>query len=780
MRSSSTTAPHGAAGRLTRRAHAFSGRRRAPPARWVGRPTAHGVKWRSSTRLPGRFWLAAVAILAAAAPAWADTAPWLSSEWTVRRVVDVKMDEPRQPGGEATAIAFYTSGQARPDGRDVRVAVGGRQLVNCRVLQIGPGDFMRVAFEVIPTEKRYYVYYGNPKADAAKPWQPQRGVLLEVRRWPGGPAPQKFEQVEAAWAKAKPLGADFVGQLSFGFNPFAESDTPAIYHFTGWFVTPEPGTYKMDLSTNGASWLLVDGKERIARPGSHGPAGHARNPSSVPLPQGVHRMDFWNANDSGPMTTAAAWQPPEAKGFEAVPAKVFLPVTTAALVETDIVGEKMVADFFAESAGETWWPEQYAMRIRFRNLTKGAAPGRIGRSEWDFGDGQTSELPNPLHIYLAPGDYAVTLRQTLAATSHTFRTKIRVERNWWKQTDPAIESIAKYADEAAQYNLQKLDVRGLTAAVSLFQHESRREALAAAAAELALKRPQVEEGEVHRVGIILGEALRDTGKAQQAVAAYRQLEGRVKTPAFKAPFAVQGADTLLGNLHRWDEAEKEYQRVLQTFATSGLDEVLRRANIGMGDIWRHRGDGDKARQAYGAAAAKKISAASPKEQAVRVGTLARYVEEYTREKQWEWAFKFLDDWAWEFPKDKLEGHWPLLKASALVAKGDRDGALLEASDLLASNPASAYAVRLLMLSAECHVAQGDTDKARLLLQSAAEDYPEDPQQDAAKKRLAALGGPLKTDTKPAPKPVLPPPPKTEAKPPAEPPKPAPAAPAKKP
>jgi tetratricopeptide (TPR) repeat protein len=717
-----------------------------------------------SGRLVTGLWVV-VLVAAAAPPAMADTAPWLSPEWTVRRVVDIKMDEPRQPGGEVAACAFYTGGLAKPDSSDVRVAVGGRQLVNSRILQTGPGDLVRLAFEVLPNEKHYYVYYGNPKADAPKPWQPQRGVMLEVRRWPGGPAPQKFEQLQAAWAKAKPLGADFVSRVSLGFNPFAESDTPAIYHYTGWFVTPDPpGTYPMDISTNGASWLLVDGKERIARPGSHGPIGHSRRPVPVPLPQGVHRLDFWNANDSGPMMNLAAWQPPEAKGFEAIPAKVFLPVTQAALIETDVVGQKMAADFFAENAGETWWPDRYAVRMRLKNLTKGAAPGRIGRAEWDFGDGQTSELASPLHVYLAPGDYTVTLRQTLAATSSTFRTKVRVERNWWKQMDPAIEPIAKYADEAAQYNFQKLDVRGLTAAVSLFQHESRKEALAAAAAELALKRPEVEEAEVLRVGLLLGDALRNLGKAQEAVAAYRQLEGRAKMPTLKARAAVQIAETLLENLHRWDDAEKEYQRVLQAFATTGAEEVLRQANIGIGDIWRHRGDADKARKAYGAAAARKISAASPNEQAVRVGTLARYVEEYTRRKDWEWAFKSLEDWAWEFPKDKLEGHWSLLKATALAARGDRDAALQEAGDLLAASPASAYAVRLLMLAAECHVARGETDKARLLLQSAVEDYPEDPEQDAARKRLAALGGPLKTDTKPAPKSFLPPPPKAQPKP----------------
>ena len=94
--------------------------------------------------------------------------------------------------------------------------------------------------------------------------------------------------------------------------------------------------------------------------------------------------------------------------------------------------------------------------------------------------------------------------------------------------------------------------------------------------------------------------------------------------------------------------------------------------------------------------------------------------------------------------DKLKGHWSLLRAKALLARGDRPAALREAMDLVGASPDSAYAVRLLMFAAECHVAEGQTDKARLLLQTAVEDYPEDPQQNAARVRLKALGGPVKT------------------------------------
>ncbi len=131
---------------------------------------------------------------------------------------------------------------------------------------------------------------------------------------------------------------------------------------------------------------------------------------------------------------------------------------------------------------------------------------------------------------------------------------------------------------------------------------------------------------------------------------------------------------------------------------------------------------------------------------MRVGALSRNVEEYTRQKQWDWTFKNLDDWAWEFPADKLQGHWSYLRAAALAAKGDRPGAILEAMDLLAANPRSAYAVRLLMLAADCHIAAKETDKARLLLQTAVEDYPEDPDQDKARERLKALGGPINTES----------------------------------
>ena len=689
----------------------------------------------------------AVAMVAAwASAALADQAPWLAPEWPVRRVVDARPDSTRYSGGEVAAATFYTAGLAKPDGTDIRVAVKGKQLTPHRVLQVGPGDLIRIAFQAVPGETRYFIYYGNLKAPAPELWEPQRGVLLECRQWKGG-APASLDQVKQAWAKATPIGADFVSHVSFGFNPFTETDTPALFHYTGWFVAPEPGTYSIATSSDDDSWLFIDGHEIVSWTGTHTAVGDARHAKPVNLDEAVHRLDYWHVNQAGPLMAVAAWKTPKADRYEPIPAKAFLKVADAALIEMDVTGQKIVADFFPENAGETWWPDQYAFRIQFRNISKGVGIQRGGKFEWDFGDGQTSVLPNPRHTYLAAGDHTVTLKCTQAGETSTFRTKVHVDRDWWKQAEKNPDPPRPYADDAAQYDFTKLDIRSLTAALSLFEHELLGPPIVAAGQEL-LKRPGLEEREVRRIGMLVADNLCKLRKVDEGSALYRQLEGRLKGPVAKAEAAVRIGEALLEDQRKYDDAAKEYQRVVKTYATSGAEAALRRAHIGLGDIGRHRGDGDKAHSEYEAATATKIVSYSPTEGAVRVGTLARYVEEYTREKQWEWAFKSLDDWAWEFPADKLQGHWSLLKAGALAAKGDKAGALLEAMDLLAANPRSAYAVRLLMLAADCQVAVNQPDKARLLLQTAAEDYPEDPYQQKAHDKLMGLGGPINADSKP--------------------------------
>jgi len=691
---------------------------------------------------PSACW-AVLLVLAAVPVLGADEAPWLVGGWTVRRVVDVKAESTRQPGDDVAVCEFYTGGMTKPDGSDIRVSVRGQRIVKHRVLQTGPGDFIRLAFAVVPGVSRYYVYYGNPKVEAPEAWEPQRGLFLESRRWPGGPV-DTLERVQATWADAPVLGADFVKHIWFGFSPFETAEVPALFHYVGWFVPPATGTYQIATSSRDGSWILVDGREVVAWPGSHGPVADARHAGSADLTPTVHRIDYWNASQSGPMMTVAAWKVPNSNRFVPIPPEAFLPVARASLVELELPGERMVADFFTEVAGEAWWPDQYAVRMRFKNVSMGVSVRHGGEFAWDFGDGQTSTAADPTHVYLVPGDYLVTLKAGRGTVSSNFRSKVRVDRDPWKQAASKMDSVKAYAEEAARYDFQKLDLRNLLPAADLFRAQEMSEALIAAGTEL-MKRSGLSEGQAYRVGLPMGEHLRRLGRPEEAIAVYRQAEERLKAPAWGAEAAMGIAETLLRDLGRAEEAEKEYQRILKTYATSGAEMVLRRAHLGLGDIARRRGDGEKARREYAAAAAIRLADYPPGEAAVRIGALARYVEDSTRQGQWEWAFKFLEDWAWEFPQDKLQGHWSFLKAGALADQGDSAAALREATDLLAANPGSPYAVRLLVLAAQCHVALGHRDQARLLLQTAVEDYPEDPYRDEARMRLRLMGGPLKPE-----------------------------------
>lgn len=685
------------------------------------------------------------AILSASARA--DQAPWFDAAWTVRRVVDAAAKPAGQAGDEVAVATFYTGGMARPGAADVRVAVQGRRLVKHRVLQAGPGDLVRVAFEVLPSLDRYYVYYGNPKAAADEALEIKRGVLLEVRSWQGGPQPDKLDQVQEAWRKARPVAADVVPNISFGHNPLADSNRTAMLHFVGWFVPTAPGTYSFATNSHGGSWLAIDGQLVVDWPGTHGPTRQAHRTKDVDLKPGLHRIDYWNISHGGATVAVAAVKRPDDKRYVPLPAEVFLPVVRAKLVEVDLRGETLVADFFPEHAGETWWPDQYAVRLHFRNLSRGVSERYGGAFQWDFGDGQTSAEAEPTHVYLLPGNYKVALQAGRGSASNTFQTTVHVDRDWSRQTAEKIDPAVQYAREVARYDLAKLGEANLALAVSLFEHEGLREPLIAAATEMAFARKGLDDKEVLRVGLLLGETLRAEKKYDEAVRAYERLEKRLGRCDRQAIAAIQIGETLLGDRYQYDAAERAYQRVLKEYGDAGVAWELRRVHIGLGDIWRHRGNGDKAREAYQQADAVKMDAQPPNVAAVRVGTLARYVEEYTRERDWEWAGKFLDDWAWEFPLAKLDGHWSLLRANMLVAMGRTDDALREVLDLVAANPHSPYAVRLLIVSAECYVTKGDREKARLMLQTAVEDYPEDAHRDEARRRLQALGGPVKTDAK---------------------------------
>jgi beta propeller repeat protein len=118
---------------------------------------------------------------------------------------------------------------------------------------------------------------------------------------------------------------------------------------------------------------------------------------------------------------------------------------------------KPVPDF---TANVTAGPAPLA--VKFTDLTPGIVTGWL----WDFGDGATSTLQSPVHIYAAPGIYNVSLTATNAAGSGTTTrigsitvTQGIIPLPGFSRPPTDVDSDGKYEDMNGDGNLRFIDVK---------------------------------------------------------------------------------------------------------------------------------------------------------------------------------------------------------------------------------------------------------------------------------------------------------------------------------
>ena len=132
---------------------------------------------------------------------------------------------------------------------------------------------------------------------------------------------------------------------------------------------------------------------------------------------------------------------------------------------------------------------------------------------------------------------------------------------------------------------------------------------------------------------------------------------------------------------------------------AGLDEP---PEPGLGRLVRSQGrrtlGPGRLRPSHGRARRSRKSAV---EQDAWRGALSRSTEEFLRSKAFDRAWAELRRWQEEYPIDKVEGYLTLLQARYWAARSRWPQAIALAGDLVAINPDSPYADRLVFLAAEC-------------------------------------------------------------------------------
>ena len=670
--------------------------------------------------------LAAAAMLTAAPRAHAQG--WWNTAWRYRRAVTLENYQPTRLGGDDIAVVtVLTGGHARPDGGDIRVATTGRTEVPSRVLMVGPGDRVKVAFAIRGAGSRYYVYSGNPKAPApAKPLEIRRGVLQETWTYTGGGI-KTLSQVRSVFDKARRLlGRDFRDRVFVGHNPFGP-DNRIASRFTAYLNCPADGQYNFACSSQDASFLLIDDKTVVENGGNHLPQRNIRQRGSARLTKGLHKLTFYHVNATGNPIAVAAWQAPGDKRVWPIPAAGFAPVFQAKPGAMEQYGKSVGIDFLARHGGEVFSRNRYYQRWTFAALTVGSL-GRDVSLVWDFGDGQRAGTPTAEHIYLTPGEYTVTLSAKTYQGQLTRSNRIVVERPWDTVATNRLDSLADHVRIVSGYDFSALSPEANGEAILLLERGKAADGVRKAG-EAFLKRPEASRLLLTTVLPIIAEGM----PPKQRPDAYLKAAKMTPSGAVRAEMTEMAARSALIDRGDTAGALKLYQEVIQRYGAMASTPAIRLARIGLGDVHRVAGDYEKARKAYVAAGyGAQINVARLE---ITRGDYARHVEEYLRNEEFGDAMDFLERWERNIPIDKLEGYWSLLVVRMRLKQKRYDLAVRGAATLVKVNPGSNYAPQLLLHLAEAQRRLGKDDLARAALKQIVEEYPESPLAAEAARQL---------------------------------------------
>jgi PKD repeat protein len=753
-------------------------------------------------------------LLAAALPCRADVAAAQSlrrggAEFQAAREVIVPLDK----AVSVAVVEFLHHGATRADGRNVAVVSRNQQFVPCRVLQLGPGDFCRLAFQPLPLQPAYQILYGGPSVPAAMvpAWTSREGLLLETRAYRRCDL-NRPESVRAAFQEAQPIGADYVDGIQHACNPFSLVQEPFLSRYTGTLNIAETTRYGLYLATQDCGFLEIDGRLVASAPGKHPPLHEARPDArtDIELTAGAHAVEFYHAAASSAAMMAVLWEVnPGAEGVKPQPAPLPPEIWHASTVAHLPVGPmsteeaRFVPDFNYRLEGDVPLPDEELalIRVAFKNNSASALTTNA-RVFWEFGDGQTSEEPEPAHIYLRPGLYTVKLSVGRAPRMFTTTNRIYVDRPLILGRRPKFDTLDDYLPLITQYAPATLDAVALRQLVAAYEAQAARleappeeppaeppprkrrrkakpqeppaepapepapapapEAPAKTPAEVAAERAAeaqrclaaaIETGQTPFVGPSAAEgdepllalahrvgslARERLGQSNVAFRIWKGAVRKILTPALRAECALEAADIAVNDLSNLPAAKLLLDGVKTLIGDGGQGPLASAWARVRGDYCAATGDGPAAREAYAEAERLGASGKSQIAQNAWRGAHNRSTEEFLQTGHLDRAAAEIHAWEREFPSEKIDGQVTYLHARYWAARQNYAQAIALANQLLTVNAASPYADQILSLAAVCHMQGGNAKAAAAAFHQLLKDYPGSPLVPQAREALERL------------------------------------------
>jgi len=723
-------------------------------------------------------------------------------EFNAMRTAEVAADK----NYSVVVAQFFHHGEISPDGRNVVVSTRDQKLVPSRVLQLGPGDYCRLAFQTVQGQSFYEILYGGeaPKEGVAPPWTAKEGLLLETREYKECNL-NSLESVREAFNSSKRIGSDYVDNVHHSHNPFSLTPGPFLSRYSGYLHVGSAGTYGFLTSSQDCSFLLIDDKVVVDAPGRHPPMYQAPPGSrkDIQLSAGAHKFEYYHAATGPAAMMVAAWEvsPADSKPKPAaIPTEAFRtaaigraqtgPVTTKAA--------KLVPDFLVNIAGDVPLPDNDIplIGVRFMDITPNALTLKA-KLLWEFGDGQTSEDANPVHVYLRPGLYTVTLSVKRGTKTSEMVNRVFIDRpKLFAEKD--LHKLDDYLPILQTYDPRTLDAVALRQLVSAYQFKAetilappepqetqtqsepeqeepesepdpkkaKEEAEAKRAEALKYVTAAVTAGQVAFLGEksaaqgdedliklarLVGPAARDElGDSLSAARIWHGASRKIGDSQLKAECEIEAADIAVGDLLKQDAAKSLLEAATAHLQGSAAGPLAGRLNRVWGDYYARAGDGEKARQFYNQAEAVLGSTRTHIEREAWRGAHSRSAEQFLKTGELDRAARELRAWQDEFPADKVTGYLNLLLARYWAGRGEYAQAVALAEEQLAVNPASPHIDQLLLVAADCEAKRGQVDRALAILNQLLKDYPGSPLVPVVRENIAKLEAGEKETPKRAP------------------------------
>jgi len=692
----------------------------------------------TSSRLCGLLLFSLVLLVLADQTVWAASA-WWDPQWKVRRRIELRNARRSSYAPLVAYFQFRDFGNLKKDASDVRVVDEQGKPVPSRVVFYHPRLYCLVAFEPEDTAWRGYVYYGNP--NAPKPdssWEPRSGLFLRTYRRKGDGL-NNWQQMQDTIRRsfAEPDGAGFRASIFDGYNPFGSS-LDYVSYYDGWFYASRTGTYRIATISDDASFVFVDNKLVTQWPGVHGVGGgmHGEQGGPVDLPAGAHHVQYYHVQLSATAVAELAWTLPGEKLPRVMMPNDYLPAFETEAGLQEFLNDPITVEFNATPLGTLEYGGYRYILWRFGDVS-GAPGSPAAASQWDFGNGLTSNARGPLVWFLHPGDYEVTLRTTLGrGETRSVKQWIRVADLLQLDMSAKPDAFDRAALAMGEYSIGGLSEDDRRAILTLLVYRAKNDTIEklcrAWLDDVYRKKSPVPVDVVLELGRVLTDGRKKYADAEAVYDEATRLLRPDDTFGYQVYLAL--GELRVRYLKKYDAAIVALEIARQQ--VKAKNEIYRRRiAIALGDACRAKLARKEARQHY--QQAEQLGQPSREDAQLR-SSYGLTAESFLARGDKAEAFEKLRTWAERFPTDKLGGYWSLLMGRCLIALQRYDDASDELALAAKLEPFGNYTRDILEELGQAYASQRRYSEAIEALRSAANLLDDPTKRKSLDERIAQI------------------------------------------